>query len=171
MNNVADLGSGTGVNTILASKYKIGGKYVTIDNSEFAVQCTKTNCQIYGLTERLVPLEIDLRDLYQNEALFHKDNISTLSPDLVIQESAQYNALATELGMPTTYDLIFANPPWLPANHLVSANPLDNGVYDPHEEFLKSILNFSRIHLSKGKGKLILVYSDLAEIIGLQDEG
>jgi len=45
---------------------------------------------------------------------------------------------------------------------------MDNGVYDPHEEFLKSCLNFARIHLSQ-KGKMLLVHSDLGSILGLQD--
>ena len=76
--------------------------------------------------------------------------------------------LADELKIPRQYDLILSNPPWLPAYFVFDANPLDNAIYDPHEHFLQSSLNFARLHLSKS-GRMLLVYTDLAELLGLQD--
>ena len=48
-------------------------------------------------------------------------------------------------------------------------NPLDNGVYDQDEKFLKSAFSYARIHLDK-RGEMLLIYSDLAYQLGLQDE-
>ena len=70
--------------------------------------------------------------------------------------------MSTDLGYPFTVDLIVCNPPWIPATLLAEVNPLDNGVYDsPEEHFLKSSLNFARIHLDKS-GEMLLIYSDMA---------
>lgn len=78
------------------------------------------------------------------------------------------------------FDLILCNPPWIPAEFISESSPLDNGVYDPREGFLISSLNFAskhiylmiyisiEIHLSP-KGEMILLYSDLAYLLGLQD--
>ena len=48
MKNVIDLGSGTGVLTLIAKQANIGGKYVTIDSLPEAKECSEMNCQIYG---------------------------------------------------------------------------------------------------------------------------
>ena len=70
--------------------------------------------------------------------------------------------MAKDLEFPYTVDLIVCNPPWVPANFVKAANPLDNGVYDPDEKFLKSAFNFARVHLDKHSGEMLLIYSDLA---------
>ena len=67
------------------------------------------------------------------------------------------------------FDLITCNPPWIPAEYIAESSPLDNGVFDPKESFLNSALNFARLHLSP-KGEMLLIYSDLALLLGLQDE-
>ena len=41
------------------------------------------------------------------------------------------------------FDLITCNPPWIPAEFVAESSPLDNGVYDPKEQFLLSALNFA----------------------------
>ena len=41
------------------------------------------------------------------------------------------------------FDLITCNPPWIPAEYIAESSPLDNGVYDPKENFLNSALNFA----------------------------
>ena len=69
---------------------------------------------------------------------------------------------------PFLVDLITVNPPWLPCKYVPEMSPLDNAVYDPEEKFLKSAFNFARIHLSKDGGEMLLIYSDLAQILGLQ---
>ena len=74
-----------------------------------------------------------------------------------------------ELGVPFTVDLIVCNPPWIPAKFVPETNPLDNGVYDQDEKFLKSALNYAKIHLDK-RGEMLLIYSDLAYKLGLQEQ-
>ena len=69
-----------------------------------------------------------------------------------------------------TVDLVLCNPPWLPASYVKETNPLDNGVYDPEEKFLKAAFNFCRIHLCRQRGEMLLIYSDLAIQLGLQEE-
>jgi len=119
-------------------------------------------------------LQLDLTKLYYNKKIFNdsEDKFSD-KPELktaaFLEETQAYKKVLTELTVPSKYDLILCNPPWIPASKVVDVNPLDNGVYDPDEVFLKSALNFARLHLSpEGKGKMLLVYSDLAQIIGLQ---
>ena len=41
------------------------------------------------------------------------------------------------------FDLITCNPPWIPSEFVAESSPLDNGVYDPKEQFLNSALNFA----------------------------
>ena len=81
------------------------------------------------------------------------------------------------------FDLITCNPPWIPAEYIAESSLLDNGVYDPKENFLNSALNFARkphsslfklsaalgLHLSPS-GEMLLIYSDLALLLGLQEE-
>jgi methylase of polypeptide subunit release factors len=81
-----------------------------------------------------------------------------------------YKNVSSELGLPFSADLILCNPPWLPANHLPETSPLDNGVYDSLDQhFLKSALNFARVHLAK-EGEMLLIFSDLAYQLGLLEE-
>ena len=83
---------------------------------------------------------------------------------------AFYKGLAKDLDFPFTVDLVMCNPPWIPADFVKATNPLDNGVYDPDEKFLKSAFNFCRVHLDKTKGEMLLIYSDLAYQLGLQSD-
>jgi len=46
--NTIDLGSGTGVLSILADHFKIGGFKVAIDNMKKAIECTEMNAKIFG---------------------------------------------------------------------------------------------------------------------------
>lgn len=41
------------------------------------------------------------------------------------------------------FDLITANPPWIPAEFVAESSPLDNGVFDPKEQFLSAAMNFA----------------------------
>lgn len=59
-----------------------------------------------------------------------------------------YELVHTTLKTPNHYDLIIANPPWLPVSLVAETNPLDNAVYDPEEKILRSSLNFGATHLS-----------------------
>ena len=77
-----------------------------------------------------------------------------------------YKNITSELGIPMQFDLITCNPPWIPAEFVAESSPLDNGVYDPKETFLNSSLNFARLHLSPS-GEMLLIYSDLAMLLGL----
>jgi len=71
--------------------------------------------------------------------------------------------------VPFTVDLIICNPPWIPAKFVQETNPLDNGVYDPDEKFLKSAFNFAKVHLDRAVGEMLLIHSDLAYQIGMQE--
>ncbi len=64
-------------------------------------------------------------------------------------------------------DLLVCNPPWLPGK--VSSS-LDAAVYDPDEQMLKGFLQQAVQHLQPG-GKVWLIMSDLAELLGLRDAG
>ena len=58
----------------------------------------------------------------------------------------------------------------MPAQHIAKEmSPLDNGVFDPDSKFLKSALNFARIHLTE-QGEMLLIYSDYAYQLGLVGE-
>jgi len=79
------------------------------------------------------------------------------------------------LKFPNKYELIISNPPWVIAGKIGTENILENGVFDPREEFLQSLFKFAGKHLSEESsvskdGKLLLYYSDLSFILGLQDE-
>lgn len=144
------------------------------------------NAQVFGHGTKIRALNFDLTKLYYNEYIYA--NISGEKPSRKIdderfierprldtlaflEELRSYKKVAHQLNIPSTYDLIMCNPPWIPASKLPQVNPLDNGVYDPDEKFLKSALNFARLHLSPNRvGRMLLVYSDLAKIIGLQNE-
>lgn len=78
-----------------------------------------------------------------------------------VKEMNWYKRLAKDLNFPFQVDLVVCNPPWVPADFVKETNPLDNGVYDPEEKFLKSVFNFCKVHLDKN-GEMLLVYSDLA---------
>ncbi len=63
--------------------------------------------------------------------------------------------------------LIVCNPPWLPAR---PASPLEHAIYDEGGRMLRGFLEGLPSHLSAG-GEGWLVLSDLAEHLGLRDEG
>ena len=105
------------------------------------------------MADRQNLVELDIVDLYFN---------NSDSQESDVQRTAFYKKTVSELGIPFTVDLIVCNPPWIPAKHMPESNPLDNGVYDPDEKFLKSAFNFAKIHLDKSGGEMLLMYSDLA---------
>ena len=106
-------------------------------------------------------IEADIVDLY------FKDMESDGTIADATKEVAFYKALSKDLEFPFKVDLIVCNPPWIPADYVTATSPLDNGVYDPQEKFLKSALNFARVHLDKANGEMLLIYSDLAYQLGL----
>lgn len=64
-------------------------------------------------------------------------------------------------------ELIVCNPPWIPAK---ATSLIEQAVYDPDSQMLKGFLNGLRAHL-KPNGQAWLIMSDLAEHLGLRDEG
>ena len=166
INNTIDIGWGTGIMSIIASKYELSGELVGIDNNPNAIEWAKMNAQVHGIGTKLKALNMDITKLYYSEKMF--ENQST--PILIAKYQA-YRKILHELGIPSKYDLILWNPPWIPASKVIEINPLDNGVYDPEEKFLKSAFNFAKLHLSgEKKGRFLLAYSDLAQILGLQEK-
>lgn len=80
---------------------------------------------------------------------------------------ANIHVLEADLFPQGKADLIVCNPPWLPAK----ANaPIEHAVYDPNSQMLKGFLNGLKAHLNPN-GEAWLVMSDLAERIGLRQQG
>lgn len=163
---IVDLGCGTGVlPLVLCEKGGFGsvhkGRIISLDSYPRAVQATKINTQIFGHGQRHQAIETDIVDLYYSEPSQQKNPATELN---------FYKNVSGELGLPFTVDLILCNPPWIPANSLPDTSPLDNGVYDTLDQhFLKSALNFARVHLDK-EGEMLLIFSDLAYQLGLLEE-
>lgn len=64
-NTMADLGCGTGVLPIVMSQIgKFNGDIYAFDKELPCIEATKMNTQIFGLSDRFNPIEIDLVDLY-----------------------------------------------------------------------------------------------------------
>ncbi|OMJ87540.1 hypothetical protein SteCoe_10715 [Stentor coeruleus] len=63
-------------------------------------------------------------------------------------------------------NILVCNPPWLPAS---AGTLLDRGSYDPNEELLCAA--FMQTKKLKANGRFLLIYSDLAANIGLQNPG
>jgi precorrin-6B methylase 2 len=62
---MADLGSGTGILPIVLSQNGgFSGKIYAFDRESNCIEATKMNTQIFGLSEKLKPIEIDLTELY-----------------------------------------------------------------------------------------------------------
>lgn len=163
-----DLGSGTGVLPIVLSENGgFAGDVYSFDSQPNAVSATKMNSQIFGLGERISAQEVDIVGLYYRDyERLEEGELFDLN-----KENAFYRGVAKDLDFPFKVDLIVCNPPWVPAEFIRETNPLDNGVYDPQEKFIKSALNFAKMHLDKATGEMLLIYSDLAYQLGLQTEG
>lgn len=161
--DLVDLGSGTGILPIIMSQnggFPEEGQIYSFDSYSRAVECTKMNSQIFNLASRQKAVEVDLVDLYYSNS---EENTTAGAP----QEMAFYKKVSSDLGFPMTVDLITCNPPWIPSAFVKETSPLDNGVYDPDEKFLKSALNFARIHLNRATGEMLLIYSDMGYQLGL----
>lgn len=62
---MADLGCGTGILPIVTSTNgSFSGSIYTFDRESNCIEATKMNAQIFGLTDRLKPIEIDLVEFY-----------------------------------------------------------------------------------------------------------
>ena len=97
-------------------------------------------------------------DFYFKDA---ENNDEKMKTHVDTKEVSFYKNITNEIGLPFQVDMVVCNPPWIPASFVKETSPLDNGVYDPEEKFLKSAFNFCRIHLKKD-GEMLLIYSDLA---------
>lgn len=64
-------------------------------------------------------------------------------------------------------DLIICNPPWLPAK---PTSAIEAALYDPQSAMLKNFLRRAPAHL-KPQGEIWLIMSNLAEALGLRQEG
>jgi SAM-dependent methyltransferase len=65
----------------------------------------------------------------------------------------------------SSLNTIVSNPPWLPVK---ASSSLDNGVYDPKGEMLLGTFKTAKRFLTEN-GRLLLIYSDLAQNLGLQE--
>lgn len=162
METCVDLGCGTGILPIvLAENGGFEGQFFSVDNQPRALEAAQMNSQIFGLAERQKSVEVDLCDFYFRANL----------PADQSSELQYYKRVSKDLGMPLQVDLILCNPPWIQASRLTNEiSPLDNGVYDPDSTFLKSALNYARLHLKKEGGQMLVMYSDLSYQLGLSSE-
>jgi SAM-dependent methyltransferase len=80
---------------------------------------------------------------------------------------ARFTALQADLFPPGEADLIVCNAPWIPERPRTA---LDRAVYDAEGRFLRDFLAGARAHLAPG-GEVWLILSDLAERLGLREEG
>ena len=62
--------------------------------------------------------------------------LNGIGPDSMLRpkQVSFYNRILSDLGIPTTVDLIMSNPPWIPASNL--GGDIEKGVNDPKEELL-----------------------------------
>ncbi|KRX10569.1 hypothetical protein PPERSA_05389 [Pseudocohnilembus persalinus] len=151
--NIIDIGCGTGVLGLIFNQKSDNSLVYALDKNEDAVKCSRLNSQIIDVAERY------------NAQCF--DFVS----NSLEEQSKQFD----QWHFPQKYDIIVSNPPWINAQPLSSQHSLDNGVYDYKEQFLINLFEFSKQRLNvipkKSKqGRLLLLYSDLGEIMGLQEE-
>jgi len=62
--SLVDLGSGTGVLSLIAAEAGFKGRIYSIDQEPNAIESTQMNHQIFGLFERSRAIEADIVDLY-----------------------------------------------------------------------------------------------------------
>ncbi|CAD8195726.1 unnamed protein product [Paramecium pentaurelia] len=154
--NVIDLGCGTGVlgfiaNDVLLRSFK--DKEINIyslDNVENAVKSAKINSQ----------------------CLEYKNYTAELG-DITDIDTLQYQL--TVFKYPAKFNLIIANPPWIQASKIRIDDSIENTVTDPDGIMLKSIFEFANKYLQiesldSTKGRLILIYSDLSQLLELQEK-
>jgi len=152
--NVLDLGCGTGVLSYMFVQ-KTGLKDVyAVDKNKRAVECTLLNTQLLDMTDSIKVGNLDVVD--------------TVKANLTEKK-------LKDLKFPVKYEMMIANPPWITSSILNSEHLLDSGVYDPKETFLKAIFQFAANHLSvqssiSKNGILLLYYSDLSQILGIQSK-
>jgi SAM-dependent methyltransferase len=65
------------------------------------------------------------------------------------------------------FDLIVSNPPWIPEP---PRNRVDRAVFDEGGRFLEGLLQGAAAHLAPG-GRVLLLLSDLAVLLGLREAG
>ena len=66
------------------------------------------------------------------------------------------------------FDIIVCNPPHIPLQNAAQIHGMDSGSYDMNERFLTELLQRASEFL-KPEGTLLLIYSDLALRLGLQE--
>lgn len=72
---MADLGCGTGILPIITSELGgYTGSVYSFDMNTNSIEATKMNSQIFGLSDRVHPVEIDLVDMYYPSSNSFSDN-------------------------------------------------------------------------------------------------
>jgi tRNA1(Val) A37 N6-methylase TrmN6 len=179
-NRCADLGCGTGILSLIMSQYDLP-RIFAMDKSDNAVQATKSNAQALGYFDNIKSVKFDIVEHYNTETISDKvkgiknrnselqaDNANTKTslPDL-----DKYSQILKDNNIDNNLDLIVCNPPWLDANYVFSQTDLENGIYDPNHNFLKSCFNFARVHLNRSnpEARFVIIYSDLGSILNINE--
>jgi methylase of polypeptide subunit release factors len=165
--NVADLGCGTGVLSLIMSQYQLPRIYA-IDNNENSILATKSNAQAFGFFDNIKSIYLDLVKNYfvDNSRVSKK-----LQESKELLDQNKYNELLTEKKMDTTFDMIVCNPPWINANYVFTQTDLENAVYDPDHKFLRSAFNFARNHLNRNnrEARFVVIFSDIGSILNVNE--
>ena len=106
---VADLGSGTGVLSVLVGESGVRGQIVCIDSSARAVECRRLNAQIFGV--EVLPRQLDPVAAYLQEHLFYGDSEAAYREGADLEFFQAKRRAAAALQIPSKYDLIVCNPP------------------------------------------------------------
>ncbi len=144
LHNCLDVGTGTGVLSLILCQHGARNVVATDMNKEALINA-QMNSSIFGLTDKI---RFEQADAFP----------------------------ATE----EQFDLIVANPPWISTKAIpeeeegkregvqVDATLID-GVVDQGGRFLETLISGAKQRLSS-KGKLWLIYSNIAELLGMQDK-
>ena len=160
------MGCGSGILSVIAKETgNYGGQISLIDSNESAINCAKMNLALYGVFEhQLISKNADIVDIWFP---------SSGTPDAEKRPKQQefYDNILDDIGIPKPVDLILCNPPWIPASFMKmnSQSPTDDAVFDPNEKFLISSLNFAKHHLDPKSGEMLLIYSNLAQNLGITE--
>ena len=121
--------------------------YFSFDKNPQAVRSTSLNSTLQEINNQAE--EFDLLD-------YRPDNLPKFFESL-------------EMDSEDSFDVILSNPPWMISKPLNGF--IDSGNYDPEEKFLLKLFEFVKNHLNPNRGVFFLIYSDLAQILGLQSVG
>lgn len=159
--NVLDIGVGTGILPIIFRLAVQSTKqtFYAIDKNLSAVECAKRNCLLHNIF-----LNAQVVDIVEVASLGNSGNKKEKS---VGEENGLEIGATLANEFPEKFDFIICNPPWITAKPI---DDYDTGNYDQQERMLKAVFGLLPRILDRSAGVFWLVYSDLSELLGLQEK-